>query len=68
MNSSSPEPAGIVLTGGIPLSPAIETLIQDSGHLPIMATPDDTYAAAAKAFAVRAEIGVHSPKKIDAAR
>ncbi|MEO1617457.1 MAG: phosphate acetyltransferase [Planctomycetota bacterium] len=60
-------PAGMVLTGGILPPPSVCRLIKNSGSLPILTVDDDTYTVAAKAAEVRAEIGEHSPRKIESA-
>lgn len=62
-----PAAAAVVLTGGIEPAASIRRLIANSNSLPILLSPDDTYTAAFKAAAVRAEIGEHAPKKIESA-
>jgi phosphate acetyltransferase len=62
-----PAPAALVLTGGIKPAPSIRRLIEHACPLPILTTEDNTYETAAKANAVLAEIGEHSPKKIESA-
>lgn len=66
-HSDVPSPAGIVLTGGLVLSPAVSRLVCSPHGLPILMTDDDTYTAARKVSAIRAEIGMHSPRKVESA-
>ncbi|MEM0926633.1 MAG: phosphate acetyltransferase, partial [Planctomycetota bacterium] len=62
-----PSPAGVVLTGGILPPPPVRELIKNCATLPILTVTEDTYTAAAKAAEVRAEIGEHSPRKVESA-
>jgi len=66
-HSDVPSPAGIVLTGGLVLSPAVSRLVCSPHGLPILMTDDDTFTAARKVSAIRAEIGMHSPRKVESA-
>ena len=72
MRPGSPAPSGMVLTGGLEPPEALQRLIRDpdgdsSSGLPILMTMDDTFTAAKKASMVKAEISIHSPRKIDSA-
>jgi len=67
LQADGPAPAGVVLTGGLLPPPSVTRLLQSSGGLPILMTPDDTFTAAKKASLVRAQIGEHAPRKIESA-
>ncbi len=67
LHADGPAPAGIVLTGGQLPPPAVMRLMRSPGGLPILTTTDDTFTAAKKASLARAQIGVHSPRKIESA-
>lgn len=67
LHSDEPSPAGIVLTGGLLPPASVSRLVQTPGALPILTTPDDTFTAAMKASMIKAEIGEHSPRKIESA-
>ncbi|EMI23362.1 phosphate acetyltransferase [Rhodopirellula europaea] len=62
-----PSPAAVVLTGGILPPPSIRRLVENANALPILVAIEDTYTVASKAAEVRAEIGDHSPRKIESA-
>lgn len=62
-----PAPAAVVLTGGMLPPPSVCRLIESSASLPILSCQEDTYVVASKAAEVRAEIGEHSPRKIESA-
>ncbi len=62
-----PSPAAVVLTGGILPPPSIRRLVENANALPILVANEDTYTVASKAAEVRAEIGDHSPRKIESA-
>lgn len=65
--AEGPTPAAIVLTGGMLPPPSVRKLIENSAALPILSCQEDTYVVASKAAEVRAEIGEHSPRKIESA-
>lgn len=64
---AGPSPAAVLLTGGIQPSPSVARLIQHSAALPVLICETDTYTTASLASEVRAEIGDHSPRKIETA-
>ena len=67
MNADAPSPSGIVMTGGLLPPLSVQRLVCCPGGLPILATDDDTFTAAKKASLVKAEITIHSPRKIESA-
>jgi phosphate acetyltransferase len=67
LRPDAPSPAGVLLTGGLALPSSVRRLVQQNHGPPILSTGDDTFAAAKKASEVRAEIGVHAPRKIESA-
>ncbi|MFY9253564.1 MAG: phosphate acetyltransferase [Fuerstiella sp.] len=62
-----PSPVAVVLTGGIMPPPSVCRLIENATALPILTCGNDTYTVASRAADVRAEIGEHSPRKIESA-
>lgn len=62
-----PSPSAIVLTGGILPPPSVRGLVESANVIPVLVCSDDTFTAASKAAGVRAEIGEHSPGKIESA-
>lgn len=62
-----PSPAAVILTGGITPPPSVRRLVENANALPILMATEDTYTVASKAAEVRAEIGEHSPRKIESA-
>ena len=62
-----PSPAAVVLTGGIMPPKSVLALVENANTMPVLMSQDDTYTTAAKASEVRAEIGQHSPLKIQSA-
>jgi phosphate acetyltransferase len=64
-----PKVAGIILTGGLELSPEVNRLIEGMGQatLPIFSVDLDTYEAASRVSSVVATIGPDNPRKIAAA-
>ncbi len=67
LHAEAPSPSGVVLTGGLLPPDSVRRLVQHPGGMPILTCGDDTFTAAKKASLVRAEIGEHSPRKIDSA-
>lgn len=67
LHSGSPVPAGMVLTGGLLPPPVVRRMVTPMSGLPILTTDVDTLTAATMAASVRAEIGEHSPRKIESA-
>ncbi|EMI45428.1 phosphate acetyltransferase [Rhodopirellula sp. SWK7] len=67
LHSGSPSPAGLVLTGGLLPPLAVRRMVNPTSGLPILTTNVDTFTAATMASNVRAEIGEHSPRKIESA-
>jgi phosphate acetyltransferase len=67
LQPDGPRPAGIVLTGGVPIPVSVQRLIGPVAALPILACKEDTYTVASRAAEVRAEISEHSPRKIASA-
>ncbi|MCM2374841.1 phosphate acetyltransferase [Aporhodopirellula aestuarii] len=67
LHSGSPSPAGLVLTGGLLPPLAVRRMVNPTSGLPILTTKVDTFTAATMASNVRAEIGEHSPRKIESA-
>jgi len=67
MHATAPSPAGVVMTGGLIPPPSVTRLVASHDGLPIFTTSDDTFTAAKKASMVKAEIGEHSPRKIESA-
>lgn len=61
-----PNPAGILLTGNLPLPKAMKKLLKglDSFTLPILTTSFDTYQAATKIEAIKSKISSTSERKI----
>ncbi len=62
-----PTPAGVVLTCGLLPPPSVQDLICNTTGLPILGTDVDTFSAARQASMIRAEIGLHSPRKVESA-
>ncbi len=67
LDANGPSPAGILLTGGILPPLAVQQLICNTSGIPVLLTSVDTFTAATEASKIRAEIGEHSPRKIDSA-
>ncbi len=67
LDGPSPSPAGLVLTGGMLPPPVVLKMVSPMSGLPILTTDSDTFTAATRASHVRAEIGEHSPRKIESA-
>ncbi len=67
LHAGSPAPAGIVLTGGLLPPLAVRQMVTPASGLPILTTNVDTFTAATQASMVRAEIGEHSPRKVESA-
>lgn len=65
--SDGPSPAAVVLTGGVLPPPSVRRLVENAHAIPILVAKEDTYTVASKAAEVRAEIGDHSPRKIESA-
>lgn len=70
-NSSDhyPHVAGVVLTGGLSLSPPLKTLLEGLSRwtLPVLSVSCDTYETATKVNAIRAEITPDNHRKIASA-
>ncbi|MFG0254498.1 MAG: phosphate acetyltransferase [Rhodopirellula sp. JB053] len=67
LDPASPSPAGLVLTGGLLPPLAVRRMVNPTSGLPILTTNVDTFTAATMASKVRAEIGEHSPRKVESA-
>ena len=67
LHSDQPSPSGIVLTGGILPPESVTRLVRSPAGMPILTTSEDTFTVAKRASMVKAEIGEHSPRKIDSA-
>ncbi|TWU40863.1 phosphate acetyltransferase [Novipirellula artificiosorum] len=67
LDAEGPSPACVVLTGNLLPPPSVERLIKQTSGLPVLMTLVDTFTAAKQASMVRAEIGEHSPRKIESA-
>ena len=67
LHSDAPSPAGVILTGGLLPPTSIQRLVNSPNGLPVLVTDDDTFTAAKRASMVKAEIGEHTPRKIDSA-
>jgi len=67
LDAEGPSPACVVLTGNLLPPPSVERLIRNTSGLPVLTTLVDTFTAAKQASMVRAEIGEHSPRKIESA-
>ena len=63
----APSPAAVILTGGIMPPASVCRLIEHATTLPVLICDSDTYTTASLASEVRAEIGEHSPRKIESA-
>lgn len=67
-SSTFPKLAGVVLNGGLDLPPQIERLIEGAQpDLPILSTPDDTFATVTKLARVRGRLNRAAKRKIDTA-
>lgn len=64
---ASPSPAGLILTGGMLPPPIVLRMVGPTSGLPILTTDTDTFTTATQASNVRAEIGEHSPRKVESA-
>lgn len=62
-----PSPAAVILTGGIMPPLSVRRLIENANVLPVLTCKTDTYTTASMAASVRAEIGEHSPRKVESA-
>ncbi|TWT76503.1 Phosphate acetyltransferase [Planctomycetes bacterium CA13] len=67
LDADGPSPACVVLTGGLLPPPSVERLLRQTSGLPVLRTGVDTFTAASQASMVRAEIGEHSPRKVESA-
>ncbi|MDY7020195.1 MAG: phosphate acetyltransferase [Cyanobacteriota bacterium] len=69
LSDNYPNIAGIILTGDIPLSPAIHKLIDGftQWSVPIMTVDADTFETATKISKVRARVTADNPRKIASA-
>ncbi|TWU10245.1 phosphate acetyltransferase [Allorhodopirellula heiligendammensis] len=67
LDASTPSPAGLVLTGGMLPPPVVLRMVNPTSGLPILTTDADTFTTATQASSIRAEIGEHSPRKIESA-
>ncbi len=67
IHGDGPSPASLLLTGGLTPPESLQRLVRIPGGLPILTTTDDTFTAATRASMVKAELGIHSPRKIESA-
>ncbi len=67
LQPDGPTPAAVVLTGGILPPPSVCRLVENANVLPVLTCDHDTYTAASLAATVRAEIGEHTPRKVESA-
>jgi phosphate acetyltransferase len=69
LSTTSPNIAALILTGGLPLDPRIEQLLEGltDVQVPLLAVPTDTYTTAQAVSAVRAVIRSTSDRKVSAA-